>query len=40
MTVDRPELTDGVVRLRAHGDDDIDAMVEMCRDPPGGSPAS
>jgi ribosomal-protein-alanine N-acetyltransferase len=33
MAVDRPELTDGVVRLRAHTDDDIDAMVEMCRDP-------
>jgi [ribosomal protein S5]-alanine N-acetyltransferase len=33
MAVDRPELTDGVVRLRAHSDDDIDAMVEMCRDP-------
>jgi ribosomal-protein-alanine N-acetyltransferase len=33
MAADRPELTDGVVRLRAHRDDDIDAMVEMCRDP-------
>jgi ribosomal-protein-alanine N-acetyltransferase len=33
MAVDRPELTDGTVRLRAHTDDDIDGMVEMCRDP-------
>jgi [ribosomal protein S5]-alanine N-acetyltransferase len=33
MAVERPELTDGTIRLRAHGDDDIDAMVEMCRDP-------
>lgn len=28
-----PELDDGVVRLRAHREDDIDAAVEMCRDP-------
>jgi RimJ/RimL family protein N-acetyltransferase len=33
MAVERPELTDGTVRLRAHTDDDIDAIVEMCRDP-------
>ena len=33
MAVVRPELSDGTVRLRAHSDDDIDAMVEMCRDP-------
>lgn len=34
--VSRPEvpvLDDGVVRLRGHTDDDVDAMVEMCRDP-------
>lgn len=30
---DVPILTDGVVILRAHGDQDIDAMVEMCADP-------
>jgi len=28
-----PQLDDGVVRLRAHREDDIDAAVEMCRDP-------
>lgn len=28
-----PELSDGVVRLRRHTDDDIDALVEMCNDP-------
>lgn len=33
MAADRPELTDGTVRLRAHSDADLDAMVEMCRDP-------
>lgn len=27
-----PVLDDGVVRLRGHSDDDVDAMVEMCRD--------
>jgi len=30
---DVPELTEGRVRLRAHRDDDLDAIVEMCRDP-------
>lgn len=28
-----PVLDDGLVRLRGHTDDDIDATVEMCRDP-------
>jgi ribosomal-protein-alanine N-acetyltransferase len=28
-----PVLTDGVIRLRPHTGDDVDAMVEMCRDP-------
>src|SRR5690606_11984844 len=30
---DVPVLSDGVVTLRAHRDGDVDAMVEMCRDP-------
>ncbi|MDQ3715835.1 MAG: GNAT family N-acetyltransferase [Actinomycetota bacterium] len=30
---DVPELSDGRVRLRAHRDADLDAIVEMCRDP-------
>jgi len=30
---DIPVLTEGTVRLRPHRDDDVDAMVEMCRDP-------
>lgn len=30
---DVPVRTDGVVTLRAHGDHDVDAMVEMCTDP-------
>ncbi len=33
MRPEVPELDDGVVRLRAHTDADIDATVEMCRDP-------
>ena len=28
-----PTLSDGVVRLRAHGEDDVEAVVEQCRDP-------
>jgi RimJ/RimL family protein N-acetyltransferase len=28
-----PTLSDGVVTLRAHTDDDVDAVVEQCRDP-------
>jgi RimJ/RimL family protein N-acetyltransferase len=28
-----PELTDDVVRLRPHRQSDVDAMVQMCRDP-------
>lgn len=31
--VDAPVLTDGVVTLRTHRGDDVDAMTEMCRDP-------
>jgi RimJ/RimL family protein N-acetyltransferase len=31
--VDVPTLTDGVVTLRAHRDDDVDAIVEQSRDP-------
>lgn len=30
---DVPVLTDGDITLRAHRRDDVDAMVEMCRDP-------
>lgn len=30
---DVPELSEDRVRLRAHRDDDLDAIVEMCRDP-------
>jgi [ribosomal protein S5]-alanine N-acetyltransferase len=30
---DVPVLTDGVVTLRAHGDADLDAVVEQCQDP-------
>jgi RimJ/RimL family protein N-acetyltransferase len=30
---DAPTLTDGVVTLRAHHDEDIDRVVEQCRDP-------
>src|SRR5215510_10046035 len=30
---DVPVLTDGVVTLRAHTEDDIDAVHEMCQDP-------
>ena len=28
-----PTLTDGTVTLRAHRDDDLDAIVEQCQDP-------
>ena len=31
--VTAPTLTDGVVTLRAHTDDDVEAVVEQCRDP-------
>lgn len=31
--VDVPILSDGVVTLRAHTEDDVDAVVEQCRDP-------
>ena len=34
-----PTLTDGVVTLRAHREDDVDSVVAQCNDPFGGKRA-